>query len=418
MNSVLPRTLALSVTALVLCAGCSGTTASTQVTATETSQASGVTSAATSVPTSTSTPPPTSTVVPEPSPASSTAPPSTIAPSGTPPNHPDPTTGATATPDVPAEPTDLVTGLEAPWSVAFVGSTALVSLRDSGRIVEVVGDTIRDVGVVDGVVHRGEGGLLGLAVLPQAQPYLYAYYTSENDNRVVRYPLTGAPGSFGLGDADPVFSGIPKANIHNGGRIAFGPDGLLYVTAGDAGTRPNAQDPNSLSGKILRLKPDGSVPDDNPIAGNPMYSMGHRNPQGIGWQADGTMWAAEFGQDTWDELNKITKGANYGWPEVEGIAGDSRFTDPVAQWHPVDASPSGLAVVGDTVYIAALRGQRLIKVPLGDPEQASAQLVGQFGRLRDVLTGPDGALWIVTNNTDGRGTPRDRDDRIVRLAAP
>ena len=310
----------------------------------------------------------------------------------------------------------MITGLETPWSVAFLGTTALISERDSGRIRELVGGATREVGVVAGVVHSGEGGLLGLATYDSnGTSYLYAYFTGADDNRIVRYPLTGTPGNLGLGAVEPIFNGIAKAGNHDGGRIAFGPDGQLYVTVGDAGQRERAQDPNSVNGKILRLTPTGQVPADNPTAGNPMYSMGHRNPQGIGWDAEGRMWAAEFGQDTWDELNQITPGANYGWPVVEGIANDPRFVDPVHQWNPDDASPSGLAVIGDTVFLANLKGQRLTAVSLTDPSQETVFYNEQYGRLRSAQLAPDGSLWILTNNTDGRGSPRAGDDRILRV---
>jgi glucose/arabinose dehydrogenase len=190
---------------------------------------------------------------------------------------------------------------------------------------------------------------------------------------------------------------------------------MLYVTAGDAGDRDSAQDPDALSGKILRLTPDGAVPEDNPFDGSPVYSYGHRNPQGIAWDAAGTMYASEFGQDTWDELNVIEAGGNYGWPVVEGIAGDDDFIDPVQQWTPSDASPSGIAVLDDRIMIANLRGERVRVVPLDDLASASEWFRGELGRLRDAVVAPDGALWIVTNNTDGRGDPSDGDDRILRL---
>jgi glucose/arabinose dehydrogenase len=212
-----------------------------------------------------------------------------------------------------------------------------------------------------------------------------------------------------------VIDGIPAAGNHNGGRIAFGPDGMLYVTAGDAGDRDSAQDVDALSGKILRLTPEGEVPDDNPFEGSPVYSFGHRNPQGIAWDADGTMYASEFGQDTWDELNVIEPGGNYGWPIVEGIADDEDFIDPVRQWQPSAASPSGIAVVDDDIVIANLRGERLRIVPLDELASASDWFTEEFGRLRDAVVAPDGSLWILTNNTDGRGDPSDGDDRILRL---
>lgn len=189
----------------------------------------------------------------------------------------------------------------------------------------------------------------------------------------------------------------------------------VYVTTGDAGGRDNSQDLDSLAGKILRLTPDGDVPEDNPFSSSTAYSYGHRNPQGIAWAEDGTMFATEFGQNTWDELNIITPGANYGWPEVEGVAENDDYTDPVQQWAPSDASPSGMAQVGDTLYLANLRGEILRTVPVSDPSTSAELFAGEYGRLRDAVAAPDGAVWILTNNTDGRGSPRDGDDRVIRV---
>ncbi|MGE9808109.1 PQQ-dependent sugar dehydrogenase [Janibacter sp. G1551] len=312
-----------------------------------------------------------------------------------------------------ADPTTLASGLEAPWSIAVHGETALLSERDSGRILELGTEGAhRQVGTVDGVTPMGEGGLLGIAV---HDDHLYAYATVGDENRLERFAMTGEPGSLRLGEPETILDGVPSATNHNGGRIAFGPDGMLYVTVGDAGNPQAAQDRGSLSGKILRLTPDGEVPEDNPLAGSPVYSLGHRNPQGIAWDSGGTMYAAEFGQDTWDELNVIQPGRNYGWPVVEGIDGDDRFVDPVQQWAPADASPSGIAVVGGSIWIANLRGQRLREVPLGDTSTSREHLVGEHGRLRDAVAAADGSLWVLTNNTDGRGDPGPDDDRVLRL---
>jgi len=212
-------------------------------------------------------------------------------------------------------------------------------------------------------------------------------------------------------------SGIPKAGNHDGGRIRFGPDGFLYATAGDAGNSDTAQDPGSLSGKILRMTPEGRPAPGNPFD-NFTWSFGHRNPQGIAWDANGDLWAAEFGQNTWDELNRIEPGGNYGWPIVEGQAGDSRFIDPVQQWSTADASPSGLAIVGDTLFLAALRGERLWTIApatAGGALTATPWFVGELGRLRDVTAGPDGELWFISNNTDGRGSPSPGDDKLFRV---
>jgi glucose/arabinose dehydrogenase len=333
-----------------------------------------------------------------------------------------PPSGSPVAVAVAGEPEELARGLAAPWSILRLpNGGVLVSERDSARIVEVLPDgSLREVVRVPGVVPGGEGGLLGLAFLPagDGRPDLvYAYLTAASDNRIVRMPLRGAPGTLALGDPETVLTGIAKAGNHDGGRLAFGPDGFLYATVGDAGVRDAAQDPDSLSGKILRMTPDGDPAPGNPF-GTLVWSLGHRNPQGLGWDAAGGMWAAEFGQDTWDELNRIIPGGNYGWPVVEGEAGDPRFIDPVVQWPTDEASPSGLAIVGDTLFLAALRGARLWSVsPLttGAPLEVTASFTGELGRLRDAVPGPEGELWILTNNTDGRGSPRAGDDRLLRV---
>ena len=201
-----------------------------------------------------------------------------------------------------------------------------------------------------------------------------------------------------------VLDGLAKAGNHDGGALAFGPDGMLYAGVGDAGVPDRAQDPDSLNGKILRMTPDGDVPDDNPTPASLVWTMGHRNVQGLTWDEGGRMYASEFGQDTFDEVNLIEPGNNYGWPVVEGEGDDPTYTNPLVTWSTDEASPSGIAAIGDGVYVGALRGQRLWRVPLdgGDPE---ALLDQQYGRLRNVQRAPDGSLWITTSNRDGRGIP-------------
>src|SRR4051812_25968757 len=250
----------------------------------------------------------------------------------------------------------VATGLEVPWGMTFLpDGSALVAERMSARIMRLrPGAAPEAVATVPGVVPSGEGGLLGLAASPTyAQDnYLYAYFTAANDNRIVRFRLS-APQT-----VEPIVPGLAKASIHDGGRIEFGPDGLLYAGVGDAGTTSNAQNQASRNGKILRMRPDGSVPPDNPFAGSLVYSMGHRNVQGLAWDAQNRLFATEFGQNTWDEVNLIVAGGNYGWPTVEGIGTDPRFRNPIVQWRTAEASPSGAAIVGDTLYAAALAGKR------------------------------------------------------------
>ena len=309
---------------------------------------------------------------------------------------------------------DVVTdGLDAPWSLAFHGETPLLSERDTARVLELDDDgNARELGVIDAAAPMGEGGLLGIAV---HDDHLYVYLTATGENRIERYALDGEAGSLTLGRPETILDGIPSAGHHNGGRIAFGPDGMLYATTGDAGDPDEAQNRDALAGKILRMTPDGRVPEDNPFPGSLVYSYGHRNAQGIAWADDGTLYASEFGQNTWDELNVIEPGGNYGWPEVEGIAGEDGFTDPVQQWTTDEASPSGMTIIGDSIYIANLRGERLREIPLSDPSTSTGILMGEYGRLRDVAAAPDGSLWVLTNNTDGRGDPGPDDDRVLRF---
>ena len=313
-----------------------------------------------------------------------------------------------------SKPEVLATGLSVPWGIAFLpDGSALIAERMSGRILQLrPGSAPQEMMTIPGVRANGEGGLLGLAVAPTyAQDGLvYAYYTTSSDNRVARFRLGAAP--------QVILSGIAAAAVHDGGRIAFGPDGLLYIATGDAGTRSRAQDPASLNGKILRVKPDGSPADGNPSPGNRMWSLGHRNVQGLAWDANGRLFATEFGQNTFDEVNLIEPGKNYGWPTVEGEGNNGAFTNPLVTWSTSESSPSGDAVSGDSLYVAALAGRRLWKIPITDsglgPPQALLQ--GQYGRLRTVVTAPDGSLWVSTSNRDGRGSPVADDDRILRFA--
>jgi glucose/arabinose dehydrogenase len=346
--------------------------------------------------------------------------PETPAPTGTPPDGAPPAPPAPVRPV--GDPVVIASGLDAPWSILRLPNGAtLISERDTARIRELLPDgSLRDTADLAGVTPNGEGGLLGLAYLSPSETdtgddggWVYAYFTAAADNRIVRMPLTGTAGGLGLGPAEDVLTGIPAAGNHNGGRLGFGPDGMLYATAGDAGDSGNAQDLGSLGGKILRMTPTGDVPADNPF-GTLVYSYGHRNPQGLAWDSAGRLWASEFGQNTWDELNQITAGANYGWPDVEGRGGGAPYTDPEQQWATDEASPSGLAAVGDTLFMASLRGERMWRV---HPSTAAVDnwFVNSFGRLRDVVSGPDDTLWFVSNNTDGRGNPAPGDDRLYQV---
>ncbi|MBG0739193.1 PQQ-dependent sugar dehydrogenase [Paeniglutamicibacter antarcticus] len=352
------------------------------------------------------------------------------------PPAPDPTTAQLRVSD------ELGKGLQLPWSIAILpDGTALVSERATAmvqRISASPGAEKSAVGKVDNVVPGGEGGLLGLAVSGSfaTDHFLYAYYTSATDNRVVR--MTYQNGQ--LGPQEVLLTGIAKASNHDGGRIKFGPDGFLYVGTGDALQQDRAQDRGSLNGKVLRITAEGKPAPGNPFGNSPVYSYGHRNVQGIAWDSAGRLWISEFGPDVNDELNLIQPGGNYGWPLVTGAPGRAGFIDAKVVWpSTADASPSGLAIVGDVAYLSALRGQRIWQVPLNgtDPGTPEEFFRGEYGRLRDVVavalagsagpgpTGPGTAasgtaasaepaspplLWVLTN--------RGRDDEILVLSGP
>ena len=315
---------------------------------------------------------------------------------------------------------EVTTGLISPWGLGFLpDGSALVTERDTGQLLSVpaAGGAATVVGTVDGVDPGGEGGLLGLAVSPDfAQDgQVFVMFTAAQDNRIAA--VTVRDGT--IGDQQVIVEGLPKGQIHNGGRLAFGPDGLLYAGTGDSGNSDLAQDLGSLGGKILRLRTDGSPADDAPFPEAPLvYSLGHRNVQGLAFDDQGQLWAAEFGQNTWDELNRIGAGRNYGWPVVEGPSDDPTFAAPERTWATDDASPSGIAIAGGSVFMAGLRGERLWQIPLtGDATGEPVALVaGEYGRLRTVQVAPDGTLWLITSNTDGRGSEEAGDDRILRLA--
>lgn len=250
--------------------------------------------------------------------------------------------------------------------------------------------------------------MLGLAVLTEGTDvWVYAYHSTGSGNRIVRMPYTEGV----LGDIQIVLDGLPGGRGHNGGRIAFGPDGMLYATVGETRIPDLSQDPNSLGGKILRMTPDGGIPSDNPIGNSLVYSLGHRNSQGLAWDETGRLWATEFGDDAWDELNRIEPGGNYGWPVVEGREGNPAYIDPVIQWRTQEMGPSGLAYINGTFFIAGLTGQRLWSVTIdaaGNPE-ATAYYVGEYGRIRHVFEGSDGNLWFLTNTRGGE------DNRILSV---
>ncbi|MBN1400804.1 MAG: PQQ-dependent sugar dehydrogenase [Anaerolineae bacterium] len=388
------------------------------------------------------TPPPTLLVAPRPSnPSSSLSPSATLAPSsptlqpGTPtPTEPPTPTAAPFAPRVEV----VARNLQVPWALAFAEDGRLFFTERPGSLRVIVDGTLEPEPVAElAVASSGEGGLLGLTLDPAfvENGHLYAMYTYSDGgrslNRISRLTLRDGR----AGDEQTLLDQIPGARFHDGGRLAFGPDGTLYATTGDAGNPDLAQNLDSLAGKILRLNPDGSVPDDNPFPGSLVYSYGHRNPQGLAWQpGTGILWSTEhgpsgeFGLCCRDELNRIQPGANYGWPAVTADGGDPRFIDPVLHsgndtWAPAAVAFStgeALAPWQGALFFGALRGAHLQRVTLGGPQgdqvvAVERLYVGDYGRIREVAVGPDGYLYFTTSNRDGRGRPASDDDRILRI---
>jgi len=335
--------------------------------------------------------------------------------------------------------------LSVPWALSFDDSGALYFTERPGRLRVIRDGQLDPEPVAElAVAATGEGGLLGLALDPQfsTNKHLYLMYTLEQGgglaNRIARYTL----GEAGLSGEMVLVDGIPGARNHDGGRLAFGPDGMLYATTGDAGRPALAQDLDSLAGKILRMNPDGSVPADNPFPGSLVYSYGHRNPQGLAWHPEtGVLYSVEhgpsgeFGSCCRDEFNRIIPGGNYGWPFVAGDdvldPGGAAGLDLIAPvlnsgedtWAPASVTfyrGDPFASWENMAFIGMLRGSDILRVELGgdalDQTLASARVLnGEFQRIREVIVGPEGYLYISTSNQDGRAWPAPEDDRIIRV---
>ena len=341
----------------------------------------------------------------------------------------------------------LLTNLDIPWGIAFLpDGGALVTERHKRRILKVGPRrdangklTVSTLTSIEGVYANNEGGLLGIAVSPRysRDKTIFVYYTTKVDNRIAKVRLVGSRPR-----PEAIVTGIPQAGVHNGGRLAFGPDGYLYASTGDASRAGGAQSTNDLGGKILRMTIAGKPAPGNPFRGSLVWSYGHRNPEGMAWDASGRMYVAEIGEAVWDEVNLIQPGKNYGWPKVQGMSHIAGLTNPIAVWRPEIGVTNGIAIIGHTAVVTCLRGQRIYLMGLGGPinvaseriqssgtGEASIQwrpgagvtgrpvdaLVGKFGRIRDATVAPDGSIWLTTSNRDGRNQPAPSDDRLIRL---
>lgn len=318
--------------------------------------------------------------------------------------QPTATTAPTITTgDVPLT-TVIAQGLNVPWSLAFLPNGSLLFTERPGRVRLIENGQLQAAPIpgITGIAAIGEGGLLGMALHPQfaTNGFIYFYHTysvngTNTLNRVIRTKYANKQ----LTDVTTMVDAIPGANIHNGGRIKFGPDGYLYIGAGDAADPSKAQDINSLAGKVLRVTDTGAPAPGNPF-NNRTYSYGHRNPQGLAWDAGGQLWQSEHGSDAHDELNKVTLGTNYGWPTVRGDEVRAGMQRPTAHSGTDTWAPSGMAIIGNKVYIASLRGAAVTEITLPGGTGLRQHFKNTYGRIRDVVVGPDGMLYIATSNSN------------------
>lgn len=308
----------------------------------------------------------------------------------------------------------IARSLEIPWALDFLPDGAILFTERPGkiRLIDSSGNLqSKPIATLTDVKPVGEGGLLGLALDPDfaSNHFIYLYYTYSSNglntlNRVVRFIYD--PPAGGLKNQTIIVDNIPGSSNHNGGRIKFGPDKNLYITTGDAQNPSQAQDKNSLAGKILRI-----------VAGKiEIYSYGHRNPQGLTWDNDGNLWEVEHGQTATDEVNKITPGKNYGWPIIRGDEIKPGMENPVEHSGTATWAPAGLAFHNSSFFFGGLRGQALYELRVdGEYPDLKEHFKSQFGRIRDVVLGPDNMLYITTSNRDGRGTPAADDDKIIKI---
>jgi len=307
----------------------------------------------------------------------------------------------------------LIKNLDTPWGIDFLPDGKIIFTERDGKVSIWNNGKLNVIGNLD-VNQKSESGLLGIAVDLEfnENKFLYVYYTYETGNRVSRFSLNEK-----LENETILLDNIPNAKFHDGGRIKFGPDGKLYITTGDATVPSSAQNINSLAGKILRINSDGSIPEDNPFSGNPVWTYGHRNPQGIVWGLDNILYSSEHGPTRNDEINIIIKGENYGWPNVECDKISDEYVNPLRCYSEFTLAPSGIAFYKNDLYVAGLRGNQLRRIVLDENGKSilrEEKLFSNFGRIREVVE-HGGYLYISTSNKDGRGFPKIGDDKIIKI---
>lgn len=316
--------------------------------------------------------------------------------------------------------------LNIPWALALLpdGGILVTERKGSIRYINPSGQLRKDPLIqIQDVEETGEGGLLGITLHPnfETNKYVYVYYTyHQNGNNILNKISRLEYRNESLINVKTILDAIPGASNHDGGRIKFGPDNFLYIGTGDAQEPSNAQNKNSLAGKILRVTDEGDPAPGNPF-NNEVYSYGHRNVQGLAWDENGNLWATEHGrsgiQSGLDELNLIEAGKNYGWPEIEGDETRSGMEKPKLSSEGVTWAPSGATIIGNSLFFAGLRGSTLYEAIIKDGNivEFNEYFTNEFGRLREVIAGKNNSLYITSSNTDGRGIPDKSDDKVIQI---